>query len=76
MEQLRNYAIHSIAVAYGLAFIPKYYSLIRMMLVIGGKLSFSMYLPSPPLSLLKLINQNRPIASVETLKSKVPTKGC
>ncbi|KAH7312883.1 hypothetical protein BKA65DRAFT_600439 [Rhexocercosporidium sp. MPI-PUGE-AT-0058] len=37
-----NYALHSIIAAYGLAFVPMYYTTLRMMVATGGKWSFSM----------------------------------
>jgi hypothetical protein len=37
-----NYALQSIAAAYGLALAPCYYTVLRMMAATGGKWSFAM----------------------------------
>lgn len=42
-QQQHNYALPSIAAAYGLAFVPNYYNVLRMMAATGGKWSFAMY---------------------------------
>jgi len=41
-HQQTNYALPSIAAAYGLAFVPNYYNVLRMMAATGGKWSFAM----------------------------------
>jgi len=55
-HQQTNYALPSIAAAYGLAFVPNYYNVLRMMAATGGKWSFAMYVPPPTHDLFVLVH--------------------
>ncbi|RDW59525.1 hypothetical protein BP6252_12612 [Coleophoma cylindrospora] len=46
--QSPSYALHSIAVAYGLAYLPNYYSTLRLAAAAPSKFSFAMYAKTKP----------------------------
>jgi uncharacterized MAPEG superfamily protein len=87
MSTTPSYALHSILLAYALAFLPFYYSNLRLIYATGGKWSLSMSVLSPPSSLSippfpflphhqirTEANKRRPRTNLESLKSKVPKK--